>query len=166
MIDSKDYLGYIQFWRDIADAHIDIKGFVHGTTKDINTRSRSELEYPCLWLETPSVGVMDNNKGNRRGKWRGGFVILQTKANINDAINTDSNPELARDTLYHETLIIALDVQMRLKKLFRDADLEYDLQTEIEPIETLFIDDDIGWRISYVIDFQFSQIYNPAKFGE
>ena len=165
MIDEKTFLEFIQYWRDLATSHVDIMDFAHGGTREINQISKSDLDYPCLWLETPSLLPKDNNLGNARLQWRTGVAIITSSSKINEALDTQANPNLARDTLYNSTYLIALDIMRKIKKDYREAKLELRINTvSLDPIDQLFVDNVIGWRLEVSMDFNFNLAYNPAKF--
>ncbi|RDC63295.1 hypothetical protein [Adhaeribacter pallidiroseus] len=44
---------YVDYFRKLSQEHFQLKDFTHGTAADIMGKTRSDLSYPCLWLETP-----------------------------------------------------------------------------------------------------------------
>lgn len=149
---------YIAYFRNLAQKHVAIKSFVHGSSARIVSQSRSDLEYPCLWLETPSMHLQENKADNMTGERYSGFVILK---------NAPVDSPEQEDLIWAETEQIALDVLARIRKEQRLHNFRISFKDiPLEPISTLFIDNDYGWRCSFMIDNGIDLCYNPAKWVE
>lgn len=148
---------FIAYFKTISEQHKEIKSFVHGPSQRIVSQTRSDLEYPCLWLETPSTIITENGADNVQGNRVGAFVVLKNA-------QVDSTEQ--EDLIWAETESIALDI---ISKIKRDQKLHsFRLSFKnipLEPISTLFIDNDYGWRIEFRLENNIELCYNPAKWN-
>jgi hypothetical protein len=155
-----NFTQFIAYFRSLATAHVDIKDFVHGPTIDIVQRSRSEIKYPCLWLETPSLALSDNGRANTVGHRQSAIIVLTQAA--------DKDYE-ERDVLWADTESIMIDVLAKIyadrksNEIFKDFSLN---NCRIEPISTLTFDHDIGWRTEFSAGNPVAINCRPNKFTE
>jgi hypothetical protein len=137
-----NYEGFIDYIKDLGDAHADIQSIVIADYDDIITRERTDLQYPCLWIETPTVRYRGDNDSVRE-IYEGALVILQNGSNL--------DPDIVASNL-KETFIIAREF------LFRIALYENKMSItnkELSAIATLGNDNDQGWRLSFDIEQPF-----------
>ncbi|WP_210521592.1 hypothetical protein [Hymenobacter terricola] len=141
---------FIDYFRRLAAANVALAGsFVHGAAGRIISGSRSGIDYPCLWLETPSLGFEEKDGTAPLGKRRCAFVVLQ-KVPSDDYEAQDAGWALAED--------IALQVLSYLLRDRKARRFHFSLnEKELEPVATLTVDNEIGWRL----EFELAQ-YAPA----
>lgn len=140
---------FIDYFRRLASANLALKSFVHGAAGRIISGSRSGLTYPCLWLETPTLGFEEKDGTAPLGKRRCAFVVLQ-KVPSDDYEAQDAGWALAED--------IALQVLSYLLRDRKARKFSFSLnEKDLEPITTLTVDNEIGWRL----EFELSQ-YAPS----
>lgn len=133
------------YFLDLATRHKEINGsFQHGDARRFQAATRSALEYPCLWLEPPQFKLKHNGGGSFQLSSYGAFTILW---------NAPSADADRQDELWTQTNRIAMqfiaklqqDVKARLGGMI-DVD-----ELDIDPIDTLFVDNDLGWRVEFRI---------------
>lgn len=145
----KEYIG------SIATKHKDIKYFHCGTTKEIIGKSRSELEYPCLWLEIPTLGIKSNQVG----------FFAENVFAIIVMCNTAESEDSVVDEVWDLTQEIMLEVLAKLKtdlekRVINGLSLE---DMELEPISSLTFDNDYGWRVELRVAKNTTLKLNPDK---
>jgi hypothetical protein len=133
---------FIEYFRELAGKHVDIKTFVHGAAGRIISGSRSGLEYPVLWLETPSLTLADKDGTAPFGTRLGAFVVLH---------NTNSGDYEDQDAKWASTEAIALDVLSRLRKEHKERKISFSSLDggQLEAVATLTVDNEIGWRYEF-----------------
>ena len=141
---------FIDYFRRLAGANRALAGrFVHGAAGRILAGSRSTLTYPCLWLETPSLGFEEKDGTAPLGQRRCAFVVLQK-------VPTDSYAE--QDAGWAEAERIALQVISYMLRDRKARKFSFSLNgKDLEPVATLTMDNEIGWRL----EFELSQ-YAPS----
>jgi hypothetical protein len=147
---------FIQFFRDLAEAHVDLKGFAHGPVSRIIAGSRSENDYPLLWLETPTLGLLDKDGTAPFGQRSSAFVVLQ------QAPRDDYE---AQDAAWAETEALALDVLSRLRKAHKEREIVLSSLdgTQLEAVATLTVAGEIGWRYEFSLGDYVSLKYDKAR---
>ena len=132
---------FIEYFRQLAGEHVEIKTFVHGAAGRIIGGTRSGLEYPVLWLETPTLSLHDKDGTAPFGQRHAAFVVLAATA---------AGDYEDQDAKWASTEVIALDV---LSYLWRDKKarrVSFDLHDRpLEPVATLTVDNEIGWRYEF-----------------
>ena len=126
-----------QYFYEISEANPDIKHFIFGDAERVVSEDRSRIEYPCLWLETPTI-IYDLPK-NQKKKLIANFVILSNSAPDDwnkSETESDKCAQIMNDVLqtlkeHSEGNIIRLEKSSRLKA---------------EPINGFAHDYDIGFR--------------------
>jgi hypothetical protein len=150
---------FLEYFQTLALQHVDIKDFVHGPSVDIIAKSRSELKYPCLWLETPSTVVYDNNAKNTTADRICAFVVLENLPNALPA---------QRDALWQKLEEITFDLLSRMRKDKQARQFIFDMDGNgipVEPISQLFVDNDYGWRVEFRINKFLPLCFNPLKWS-
>jgi hypothetical protein len=142
-----------QYFKDFADSNTALNGsFYYGNADRIIGAHRSQLVYPVLWLETPTVQpVMRGGTQSSFGMvFQSAFVILH---NAQGDITEDE-----QKTIEDNTLAIAWDL---IRTIFASAEAdEFDFDmttTRIEPINTFMVDNDHGWRVEFSIETDFNE---------
>lgn len=72
----KGFSDYINYFNVIANDHIDIQSFTFGDSEKILSEENSNLNFPCLWLETPDVKLKESH-GDISFNLNGSFVVLE-----------------------------------------------------------------------------------------
>lgn len=153
---SPIFSDFIAYFRTIAKEHVNIEYFVHGASERIISQSRSDLKYPCLWLETPSMRLSDTTS-DVQGWRETGFVVF---------INSDTDDYEKQDHIWQKTEEIVLDIISRLRKDSRQLQFKIDLNSiSIDPIHTIFVDNDYGWRVEFRTDKSVPICYHPEKWS-
>jgi len=133
--------GFISYFRNMADKHVAIEDFFHGASGDILSKSRSNLKYPCLWLETPSLVFQDNDAEQITADRIGAFVILWNAPNKKPA-------EL--DVIWADCELMVYDVLARMRRDRKKGKFNFSLNgTSAEAISQMFTDNDYGWRVEF-----------------
>ena len=150
---SAQFSDFVGYFRKLASEHTAIKSFVHGASERIISQTRSELSYPCLWLETPSLKIAASD-ADIQG-WRTSAFVVFT--------NSPADDYDEQDALWQQTEQIVLDILARIKRESRSLQFKIDLNSvQIDPIHTLFVDNDYGWRVEFQTDKSLDFCHNPA----
>jgi hypothetical protein len=146
----------IQYFRDLTDKHVELKGFAHGPVTRIIAGSRSENDYPLLWLETPTLGLSDKDGTMPFGQRSTAFVVLM-KASRDDYDEQDS--------AWGQTEAIALDVLSYLRKAHKEREIVLSGLdgTQLEAVATLTVANEIGWRYEFSLGDYVALSYNKAR---
>lgn len=153
MINLQDLPSFIDYFRKLATEHRKLKGFAHGPATRIIALDRSTLDYPALWLETPTFQPGDNDADNTSGTWSGAIVVLQ---------NTDSDYE-QEDQAWAETLGLLNAV---LSRLMKDFPRRFHLLKPIDPISPMFVSKLVGWRYEFDIMDELDLTFKPEDWEE
>jgi hypothetical protein len=147
---------FINYFRQLASEHVELKDFVHGATGRIIAGSREGLSYPLLWLETPSLTLDDKDGTMPLGKRHAAFVILAS-ASHNDYADQDAK--------WASSEAIALDVLSRLRhdykaRKFTNFVLDGGV---LEAVATLTQAGEIGWRYEFSLGDYVQLKYNATR---
>ncbi|RDC63294.1 hypothetical protein [Adhaeribacter pallidiroseus] len=97
----------------------------------------------------------DNEANQITGNRYGALIILW---NAPDASETEL------DEIWEKTENIALDILSRMRKDRKEHRFFINLsQVQLDPVSTLFIDSDYGWRMEFSLDKPINICYNPAN---
>lgn len=147
---------FLTYLSDLGHAHNSIKSVVMGDYEDIISKERTTIEYPCLWIETPTVLFYGDNDAPRQ-IFQGSLVVLHNNNNVQDPKvirqNLESTFEIAREFLYRMTM---------KDQLFSITN------RRLDAIATLGNDDDQGWRFEFEIetDVTADQCYDASHWTE
>lgn len=152
---ANNFSAYVEYFRALTEQHLQLKDFIHGTAADIMGKTRSEISYPCLWLETPQMKLTDNSASQFTGIRSGAFIILYNAPGA-------TPPQV--DLIWELTEQICLEVlgKMRQDKKKHLLSINFNSAT-LDPISTLFIDNDYGWRVEFTLEKQINICHNPTK---
>ena len=158
-MESKKLPDFIAYFRQLATANLALKTFVHGAAGRIISGSRSGIEYPCLWLETPTLGFEEKDGTAPFGKRRCAFVVLQ-KVPANDDEAQDAGWALAED--------IALQVVSYLLRDRKARKFSFSLnEKDLEPVATITVDGEIGWRLEFELGQYSPDVrYDASKWAQ
>lgn len=147
---------FIQYFRDLAAAHVALKGFAHGPVSRIIGGARSENEYPLLWLETPTLALLDKDGTAPFGQRSAAVVILQS-------VSRDDFE--AQDAGWAETEALALDVLSRLRKAHKAREISFGQfdGLQLEAVATLSLANEIGWRFEFSLGDYVPLTYDPTR---
>lgn len=146
----------IAYFEDLVTDHKELRSFLHGPVEMLISHSRSQLEYPCLMLEHPPATLRKNGDSVQMDRSIS-FVILINKAYTQDEFAEQINA-------YTTTEELCLDVITRLHLNAKTAAFRLELdQANLDPISTLFVDNDIGWRVEFRMKEPASLCDRPLK---
>jgi hypothetical protein len=146
----------IQYFRDLAEKHVELKGFAHGPVSRIIAGSRSDNDYPLLWLETPTLGLLDKDGTAPFGQRSTAFVVL---------LSAPRDDYAAQDAAWARAEEIALDVLSYLRKAHKAHEIALSSldNTQLEPVATLSVANEIGWRYEFSLGDYVSLSYGKAR---
>jgi hypothetical protein len=151
-----NYGDFITYLKELGENHIDIQSVVIGDYEDIIERERTDISYPCLWVETPSVRYAGDNDAVRE-IYQGAIVILINNGSYHDPAvvfeNLKTTFNIAREFLWRISLY---ENKMSITNRQLDA------------IATLGNDNDQGWRFSFEIhqEFDEEECIDPMKWDD
>lgn len=153
-----DFESYRNYFSNLASYHVDLAGFTYGGDDRVISDTRNEVEYPCLWLEPPSVDISDHLY-NRTMKFNGAFVIMK---------NAEVGDFDAQNQIMQDMYLISTQVLARMIKDFQAAGANkvkiIENSLRMDPISTLFVDNDWGWRCEFTVSVDTDAIcYQSAK---
>lgn len=134
--------------QDIASKMGSIKSCVFGDEEEILNRQNTQMQYPCIWIETPSVRL---NVGDGADRFHFNITFLQ------NAPNGDSK---AARSARSRMLEIAREFWQALLQQSDESTFMVDSeQSEAEPIVRWSGDGDTGWRMPVsILDY-----YSPCE---
>lgn len=142
------------YFRSIKEESLFFKDFVVGGAAEIMDLSRSELTYPVLWLELPTMAPGDNGAGNITATRDLGVVVL-------DQLRETDASELEA---YERTEQLVVDLLSHVLKHGRLRQFGFDLnKVKVEPISTLFVDNERGWRLAFPLEAQLNLSFDPTR---
>jgi hypothetical protein len=133
-----------------------LQDFYTGGVNEIQQSILSDLSYPCLWLESPSVPMSGIGRDNENVMFMGAFVIL---------INCDPNDFALKRSLQQQAFVIACDVISKMKEDYINRDLNIDPSFTLDPIDSMLIDSCAGYRVEFKINNSFSICYDDSKWS-
>lgn len=149
---------FIDYFRNIAAKHVDVKDFVHGASGDILAKTRSSLQYPCLWLETPNLQFHDNDTLQLTADRIGAFVVLWNAPN--------KTPEQI-DVIWADCEQIVYDVLGRMVRDRKQRKFQFSLNgTSAEAISQMFTDKDFGWRVEFKMGKEVPICFDATKWKD
>jgi len=123
------------YFRNLADISPDINEFIVGDSEQILSIDRSAIQYPVLWLETPSVTWSFSAVGQRQYQFF--FVVL---------INTTTDSWQHQQYILHRALEISGWLLEKLRADHHDGVLKIAFDASSDPILAYGHDNDFGWR--------------------
>ena len=147
---------FIQYFRDLTAAHVELKGFQHGPVSRIVGGARTESEYPMLWLETPTLSLLDKDGTAPFGQRSAAVVILQS-------VSRDDFAD--QDAGWAQTEVIALDVLSRLRQAHKARQITFGQfdGLQLEAVATLSLANEIGWRFEFSLGDYVCLPYDPTR---
>jgi len=133
---------FIAYFRQLTTEHVELADFVLGPTQRIIAGSRNELSYPLLWLELPSLGLLDKDSTTPTGQRHAALVVLDS-ASISDYADQDAK--------WASTEALALDVLSRMRHDYKARKfVSFELDgIVLEAVATLTVAGEIGWRFEF-----------------
>lgn len=142
----------------IALAHVQVKSFRYGGLQRILTREIGVgQDYPMVWMEKPSFNF-EGNSANIQAKPRFAITVLT---------NTDATgDEVGQDTAEELTFQILMDIIGKMYQDYKDATIVWfsPIGATIDPIDTITLDADIGWRFEFSLSDPIDVCYHADKF--
>ena len=152
---SNSFTDFIAYFRRLADEHKQIEHFAHGPAARILSNTRTGFKYPCLWLETPSLLLIEKDGTDPNGTRRCALVVL----------TQSSGDYVKQDEAYALTEQIALDVVSRMRQDRKKRLFSFDGNVHLEAISSLTMDKDIGWRVEFETQKTTGLCYSPANWN-
>jgi hypothetical protein len=148
----------IEYFRQLASEHVEIKTFIHGAAGRIIGGTRSGLEYPVLWLETPTLSLFDKDGTAPYGQRSTAFVVLH---------KSDSGDYEDQDAKWASTEAVALDVLSYLWRDKKKRKINFTLdERPLEAVATLTVDNEIGWRYEFALGDYVPLKFDPTRWVE
>ena len=143
---------FIAYFRRLAGEHVALHDFVVGPTQRIIAGSREGLTYPLLWLELPSLALLDKDSTQPMGQRHAALVVLDS-ASVTDYADQDAK--------WASTEALALDVLSRMGKDYKAREfISFSLDgVLLEAVATLTQAGEIGWRFEFSLGD-----YVPVKY--
>jgi hypothetical protein len=124
-----------QYFRNLVEASTDLKSIVVGDSEEILSLDRDSLDYPVLWLETPTVNWSLSQVAERTYTFF--FVIL---------INAKPENWKHQEYIMHRTLELTNRVLSQIRSDHLEDVLKMDVRAQSDPILGYGHDHDYGWR--------------------
>ncbi|MCC2546434.1 hypothetical protein LJY25_08255 [Hymenobacter sp. BT175] len=157
-MDQNKLSDFIAYFRQLAAEHVVLKGsFVHGSSGRILSGTRTGITYPALWLETPSLNLNDKDGTVPYGKRSAAFVILQS---------VPVGDYAAQDVQWEMTEQLALEVLSRMRQDKKARKFDFELSGDLEPISTITVDNEIGWRFEFDLGKYVPICYDATRWQE
>lgn len=146
----------IAYFGQLAAQHVGLQDFVHGAARRIIEGSRNELNYPLLWLETPSLTLLDKDGTMPLGQRTAAFIILDT---------APANDYAAQDAKWASTEAIAFDVLSRLRQDYTQRKfVAFSLDGgQLEAVATLSQAGELGWRFEFTLSDYVQLKYDATR---
>lgn len=142
------------YFENIAEVHPDINDFVVGDSEQILSLDRSNLSYPVLWLETPTVNW--SIRENPARTYDTNFVVL---------INSPADTWQHQQYILNRTLTITEQILSKIKDDHSDGKLvKLENRATSNPILGYGHDHDWGWRTRLSIDGYMITCAGTCKF--
>lgn len=138
------YAEVIDYFTQLGAAHKHINEIIVGDYDDIIGKERKGINYPALWIESPTA-IFTGDVDHMRQTWEGSIVVL---------INGPRNPETEKVNLEH-TFRIMRQLVFRIALYNQRNDVYIDMKLtgkRMEAIQTLGNDNDQGWRLPFSVD--------------
>lgn len=138
------YAEVIDYFTQLGAAHKHINEIIVGDYDDIIGKERKGINYPALWIESPTA-IFTGDLDHMRQTWEGSIVVL---------INGPRNPETEKVNLEH-TFRIMRQLVFRIALYNQRNDVYIDMKLtgkRMEAIQTLGNDNDQGWRLPFSVD--------------
>jgi hypothetical protein len=150
---------FIAYFRELATLHVALAGsFVHGAAGRIISGTRTSIKYPCLWLETPTMVLTEKDGTVPDGRRSCAFAILKS---------VPLNDYNAQDLGWEETERLALDVISRMRRDRKARKFSFIINNaQLEPVATLTVDNEIGWRFEFELGNPVPVCYEPARWAD
>lgn len=150
------YEEYIDYFETTADDHIGISCFRVGGIEMMLGSQRADIEYPCLWLELPTVNFVYGEEGQSTIEFKGAFALIQ---------GHEEDNELEQQNL-HSLLEIVKDIIGKIRNEWEGNMRQIDPhQLTVEPIVSALNDNCTGWRVEFTTATLWQSCYNPSQFG-
>lgn len=149
----QDIPSFIDYFRQLSVKSKELRGFANGSAERIISL-QDELEYPCLWLEMPTLVPDENEAEHITGTWTSAILVLQSTSDFTYA---------QEDQAWAATLKNLRSVLSRLKVEHRGFSLS---KKPIEPINPMFASQMIGWRVEIEMDFSLDLEFEENEWEE
>ncbi len=156
IVDPATYESYFQEMATGETGHIELKDFYCGESSEIIQATLSELQYPCLWLEDPSIRFGGVGRDGETCGFNGAIIILW---------NCPLDDFLLRRELKQKCFLIAVDILGRMVKDMQERELNLDPDSVSgDVISSMLVDGATGWRFEFYIKDPVAICYDSNKF--
>jgi hypothetical protein len=156
-VETNDFAAFVAYFRQLASQHKRLAGsFVHGPSRRIVEGGRSKLSYPLLWLETPALVLEEKDGTDPNGRRECALLIL---------INIPANQaDAAQDQAWAEAEQIMLQIVSRIRRDRKNRLFSsFRLTSAIEPVNTLTVNNEYGWRVEFEVSKPAGLCYDPTQ---
>ncbi|HEX8351087.1 MAG TPA: hypothetical protein VF598_14080 [Hymenobacter sp.] len=158
-METIDFAAFVAYFRNLAAANKQLAGsFVHGPARRIVEGARSKLTYPLLWLETPALVLEEKDGTDPNGRRECALLIL-----INMPANT---ADTVQDQAWAASEQLMLQVISRMRRDRKNRLFTFRLTSAIEPINTLTVNNEYGWRVEFEVGKPAGLCYDAAQWQE
>jgi hypothetical protein len=153
------FASYKEYFENLVAKNKALKSFYLGDSERIISKQRSEIEYPCLWLESPSIPFRDAKSDNPQADFIAAFSILS---------NVATDDEAAQDQAMQDNFLIAIEVISRMirDRRGRSDDPMFNLDINsihMDPINSMMVDNDYGYRVEFKLNNNINLCYDSSK---
>lgn len=140
------------YFRNLAVSHVDIDNFVWGDAFEQIQELLKDLTSVVMVVDSPDVSHDNNDYTGRSIAYQSELVILKL---------TDSENKTQKQNDLIDTMDILLEVIRKIEDDLQQDDVyEFSLKSILTQT---FLDNRIGWRVSFSISFDINVGINQAK---
>lgn len=147
-----DLLSYINYFKDWANDHPDVRFFCFGSAELglAYARSLPNFEYPFVWLEQPVIESMDNEASQFNEAFVTGITVLYKAPG--------DKPDKQVDA-YANALKIIYDLQAKMKKDRKRSLINFEWNgMKKEAVNQLWADNHYGFRLEVRLEFNINAL--------
>lgn len=151
------YIDIINYLKALGTAHRLIHYTTFGDYEEILGAERNNIEYPCLWIESPE-GSVTGDMDMMKLEWESAFVVL---------INSMPDDRDKHIENLSTSLTIAMQIIARIRRdVINGTILGANIsQMKITPIWSIHPDNDQGFRVSFILETKNNDLcYNEDVF--
>lgn len=152
-----NYRNIIDYFTMLARQHVKLNSSYHGDYEQILGATNTNIEYPCLWIESPEAKAMGDTD-TLSLSWACAIVVLYQAPN-DDFDQKQANLDLALD--------IVKDIIGRMRNDVIEGNLlgvSFNNSMIDQVYDSELSDSGQGYRFSFIIKTSNSELcYNPAK---
>ncbi|MDQ1088985.1 hypothetical protein [Siphonobacter sp. SORGH_AS_1065] len=147
-----DLISYINYFKDWANDHPDVRFFCFGSAElgIAYARSLPSFDYPFVWLEQPVIESLDNGGANFSEAFITGITVL---------FKAPGDKPDKQVEAYAKALRIVYDLQTKLKKDRKNGLVNFEWNgMKKETVNQLWADNHYGWRLEVPLEFNINSL--------